>query len=107
MATWKTARIAPLEIALGRNNPRIHVGTIDKESDIIRKLIMYEDVQDLARKIAQTGLLPRERIIVVPETDQWPSLREIVGGRELSILVHFELLCAAKRCRMALMPRRR
>ena len=39
MANWKKARIAPLDIALDRDNPRIKVDPSDKESDIIRKLI--------------------------------------------------------------------
>ncbi len=77
---WKKARINPLDIALDRDNPRIHVESDDKESDIIRKLIKYEDVQDLARKIAQTGLLPGERIITVQENGHWVVLE---GNRRI------------------------
>ncbi len=80
MATWKKARIAPLDIALDRDNPRINVEANDKESDIIRKLILHEDVEDLARKIAKTGLLPGERIIVVQEKGQWVVLE---GNRRI------------------------
>jgi hypothetical protein len=77
---WSKARISPLDIALDRENPRINVETDDKESDIIRKLILHEDVQDLARKIAKTGLLPGERIIVVQEQGQWVVLE---GNRRI------------------------
>jgi len=71
---WKKASISPLDIALDRENPRIRVEPTDKESDIIRKLIRYEDVQDLAKKISKSGLLPGERIIVVQEKGQWVVL---------------------------------
>ncbi len=64
-ANWKEVALSPLDIALDRDNPRINVETDDKETDIIRKLIRYEEVQDLARRIANTGLLAGERIIVV------------------------------------------
>jgi hypothetical protein len=77
---WKKARIKPLDIALDRDNPRINVEPNDKESDIIRKLIKYEDVQDLARKIAKTGLLPGERVITVQEKGQWVVLE---GNRRI------------------------
>jgi hypothetical protein len=77
---WRKARIKPLDIALDRDNPRINVEPSDKESDIIRKLIKYEDVQDLARKIAKTGLLPGERIITVQENGQWVVLE---GNRRI------------------------
>jgi hypothetical protein len=77
---WKEVSISPLDIALDRDNPRINVEASDKESDIIRKLIRYEEVQDLARKIAQTGLLPGERIIVVQENGQWVVLE---GNRRI------------------------
>jgi hypothetical protein len=77
---WKQARISPLDIALDRDNPRINVEPSDKESDIIRKLIQYEDVQDLARKIAKTGLLPGERVITVHEKGQWVVLE---GNRRI------------------------
>jgi hypothetical protein len=80
MAKWKKARVGPLDIALDRDNPRINVEASDKESDIIRKLIVYEEVQDLARKIAKTGLLPGERIIVVQEKGQWVVLE---GNRRI------------------------
>ncbi len=80
MARWKKALVAPLDIALDRDNPRIHVEQSDKESDIIKKLIMYEDVQDLAAKIAKTGLLAGERIIVVQEKGQWVVLE---GNRRI------------------------
>lgn len=80
MARWKKARIAPLDISLDRDNPRINVEASDKESDIICKLIRHEDVQDLARKIAKTGLLPGERIIVVQEKGQWVVLE---GNRRI------------------------
>jgi hypothetical protein len=80
MVKWKKARIAPLDIALDRDNPRINVDPSDKESDIIRKLIFYEDVEDLARKIAMAGLLPGERIIVVQENGQWVVLE---GNRRI------------------------
>lgn len=73
-ARWKQARISPLDIALDRDNPRINVDPSDKESDIIRKLIKYEEVQDLAREIAKTGLLPGERIITVQEGGHWVVL---------------------------------
>lgn len=71
---WSKARISPLDISLDRDNPRINVDPSDKESDIIRKLIQFEEVQDLARKIAQSGLLPGERIIVAQEEGQWVAL---------------------------------
>src|SRR5262249_22857494 len=71
---WRKARISPLDIALDRDNPRINVEPNDKESDIIRKLIKYEDVQELAREIAKTGLLPGERIITVQEGGHWVVL---------------------------------
>jgi hypothetical protein len=77
---WSTASISPLDIALDRDNPRINVETSDEESDIVRKLILYEEVQDLARKISQAGLLPGERIIVVRESDQWVVLE---GNRRI------------------------
>ena len=77
---WRKARIRPLDIALDRDNPRINVEPGDKESDIIRKLIKYEDVADLARKIAKTGLLPGERIITVQENGQWVVLE---GNRRI------------------------
>jgi hypothetical protein len=80
MPNWRKARIAPLDIALDRDNPRINVEPNDKESDIIRKLILHEDVPDLARKIAKTGLLPGERIIVVQEKGQWVVLE---GNRRI------------------------
>ena len=71
---WAKASLSPLDIALDRDNPRINVESADKESDIVRKLIRYEEVQDLARKIAQSGLLPGERIIVAQEQGQWVVL---------------------------------
>jgi hypothetical protein len=77
---WKEVSISPLDIALDRDNPRINVEADDKESDIIRKLIRYEEVQDLARKIANTGLLSGERIIVVQEKGQWVVLE---GNRRI------------------------
>lgn len=77
---WKTAKVSPLDVALDRDNPRINVEPNDKESDIIRKLILYEDVQELARKIAQTGLLPGERVIIVQEKGQWVVLE---GNRRI------------------------
>src|SRR5712691_6564688 len=79
-ARWKEVSISPLDIALDRDNPRINVEADDKESDIIRKLIRYEEVQDLARKIASTALLPGERIIVVQEKGQWVVLE---GNRRI------------------------
>jgi len=79
-SNWRKARIKPLDIALDRDNPRINVEPSDKESDIIRKLIKYEDVVDLARKIAKTGLLPGERIITVQENGQWVVLE---GNRRI------------------------
>src|ERR1700722_9860990 len=79
-SNWRKARIKPLDIALDRDNPRINVEVGDKESDIIRKLILYEDVQDLARRIAKTGLLPGERPIVVQENRQWVVLE---GNRRI------------------------
>jgi ParB-like nuclease domain len=66
--------------SVDRDNPRINVEASDKESDIIRKLIVHEEVQDLARKIAKTGLLPGERIIVVQEKGQWVVLE---GNRRI------------------------
>lgn len=77
---WKEVSISPLDIALDRDNPRVNVEADDKESDIIRKLICYEEVQDLARKIANTGLLPGERVIVVQEKGQWVVLE---GNRRI------------------------
>src|SRR2546430_284254 len=71
MQGWKKKSISPLDIVLDRDNPRINVEPEDKESDIVRKLILHEEVADLARKIVQTGLLPGERIIVVQEQGQW------------------------------------
>ena len=79
---WKEVSISPLDIALDRDNPRINVEADDKESDIIRKLIRYEEVQDLARKIVNTGLLPGERIIVVQEKGQWVVLE---GNRRICV----------------------
>lgn len=79
-ARWKEASISPLDIVLDRDNPRINVEADDKELDIIRKLIKYEEVQDLARKIATTGLLAGERIIVVQEKGQWVVLE---GNRRI------------------------
>lgn len=79
-SSWRKARIKPLDIALDRDNPRINVEPNDKESDIIRKLIKYEDVLDLARKIAKVGLLPGERIITVQESGQWVVLE---GNRRI------------------------
>ena len=80
MARWKKARIAPLDITLDRDNPRINVEPGDQESDIIRKLLLHEEVEDLARKIAKTGLLPGERIIVAQEKGQWVVLE---GNRRI------------------------
>jgi hypothetical protein len=80
MAKWKKALIAPLDIALDRDNPRINVEATDKESDIIRKLIVHEHVEALAGKIAKAGLLPGERIIVVQEKGQWVVLE---GNRRI------------------------
>jgi|HubBroStandDraft_6_1064221.scaffolds.fasta_scaffold231850_2 hypothetical protein len=77
---WGKASISPLDIALDRDNPRINVEASDKESDIITKLIRYEEVQDLARKIAGTGLLPGERVIVVLEQGRWVVLE---GNRRI------------------------
>jgi hypothetical protein len=82
---WRKARISPLDIILDRDNPRISVEPTDKESDIILKLIRYEEVQDLARKIAENGLLPGERVIVAHEKGQWVVLE---GNRRI---------CACKR----------
>jgi hypothetical protein len=77
---WKTTAISPLDIALDRDNPRINIEATDKESDIIKKLIRYEEVIELARKIAHSGLLPGERIIVVQEKGQWVVLE---GNRRI------------------------
>ena len=77
---WSKASISPLDIALDRDNPRINVESADHESDIIRKLILYEDVQDLARKIVKTGLLAGERIIVAQEQGEWVVLE---GNRRI------------------------
>lgn len=71
---WKKTSISPLDIALDRDNPRINVDPNDKESDITKKLLKYEEVLELAKKIAQQGLLPGERIIVVQEQGQWVVL---------------------------------
>jgi hypothetical protein len=86
---WKKARISPLDIALDRDNPRINVESSDKESDIIRKLLKYEDVLDLAKEIAKTGLLPGERIITVQESGHWVVLR--------TVEIHREFITAAAR----------
>jgi hypothetical protein len=82
MATkkWRGAKLSPLNIALDRDNPRINVEPADTESDIIQKLLQYEEVQELARKIAQVGLLPGERVIVVHEQGQWVALE---GNRRI------------------------
>jgi hypothetical protein len=48
---WRKAALSPLDIALDRDNPRINVLPTDKESDIIRKLILHEEVLDLAKKM--------------------------------------------------------
>ena len=77
---WKVATISPLDIALDRDNPRIQVEASDKESDIVRKLIQYEEVEELAGKIARSGLLPGERVIVVQEQGQWVVLE---GNRRI------------------------
>ena len=66
--------LAPLDIALDRQNPRINVSRDDSESEIIRKLLEHEEIVDLARKIAKSGLLPGERIIVVKENGQYVVL---------------------------------
>lgn len=78
--TWRKASISPLDISLDRDNPRINVEASDKESDIIQKLLLHEEVQELARKIAQSGLLPGERIIVAQEKGQWVVLE---GNRRI------------------------
>jgi hypothetical protein len=78
---WRKAALSPLDIALDRDNPRINVAPTDKESDIIRKLILHEEVIDLAKKIAGSGLLPGERIIAVNENGQWVVLE---GNRRIS-----------------------
>jgi ParB-like nuclease domain len=77
---WTKASVSPLDIALDRDNPRINIEAADKESDIIRKLIMHEEVQDLARKIAANGLLPGERIIITQEKGLWVVLE---GNRRI------------------------
>jgi hypothetical protein len=77
---WGKTSVSPLDISLDRDNPRINIEASDKESDIVRKLIRYEEVQELARKIAKTGLLPGERIIIVQEKGQWVVLE---GNRRI------------------------
>jgi hypothetical protein len=77
---WGTDLISPLQIDLDRLNPRIKVQPEDTEADIIEKLIRYEEVGDLAGKIARQGLLPGERIIVVKEKGRYVVL---VGNRRV------------------------
>lgn len=52
----------------------------DKEPEITRKLLLYEDVIDLARRIAKAGLLTGERVIVTGENNQWVVLE---GNRRI------------------------
>jgi hypothetical protein len=70
---WRSAKLTPLDISLDRLNPRINILESDTETDIARKLIKYEDILDLAKKIARTGLLRGERPIVVKEYGQYAS----------------------------------
>lgn len=69
-AKWTAAKLSPLDISLDRLNPRINILEQDTEADIVRKLIRYEDIIELARKISKTGLLRGERPIVVKEHGQ-------------------------------------
>lgn len=77
---WRSAKLTPLDISLDRLNPRINILESDTETDIARKLIKYEDILDLAKKIARTGLLRGERPIVVKEYGQYVVLE---GNRRI------------------------
>lgn len=79
-AKWTTAKLSPLDISLDRLNPRINILEQDTETDIVRKLIRYEDIIELAKKIAKTGLLRGERPIVVKEHGQYVVLE---GNRRI------------------------
>lgn len=57
LAKWKSAKLSPLEILLDRQNPRINILPGDSESQISAKLIKYEDVIDLAKKMPEWGFL--------------------------------------------------
>ena len=71
----------PARFTPDRDNPRIKIEATDTESDIIRYVaILFDEVQDLARKIALAGLLPGERIIVTQEKGQWVALE---GNRRI------------------------
>ena len=89
---WGEARLSPLEILLDRQNPRISVSSADVENDIIKKLLKYEDVVDLAKKLARGGMLPGERPIVVKENGQYIVLE---GNRRIcacKLLLNSELI---------------
>lgn len=89
---WGEARLSPLEILLDRQNPRINVTSTDVENDIIKKLLKYEEVTDLAKKLAKGGLLPGERPIVVKENGQYVVLE---GNRRIcasKLLLNSELI---------------
>ena len=77
---WRSTTLSPLDIALDRRNPRINVTETDEESDIILKLLKHEEIVDLAKKIAKSGLLPGERIIVVRENEHYVVLE---GNRRI------------------------
>jgi hypothetical protein len=97
VAKWKSAKLSPLEISLDRQNPRINILEGDSESQIAGKLIKHEDVIDLAKKIARTGLLRGERPIVVKEHGQYIVLE---GNRRLcacKLLLSPELIPAEYR----------
>jgi ParB-like nuclease domain len=79
-AKWTTASLSPLEIALDRQNPRINILSDDTEVQIVKKLIAYEEIIELAKKISKSGLLPGERPIVVKEHGQYVVLE---GNRRI------------------------
>ncbi|WP_292983497.1 MULTISPECIES: hypothetical protein [unclassified Oceanicaulis] len=67
MSNWPSEQFNPLELTLDPLNPRIEVPENASQADIISAMFEYEEIVELANKIAAEGMLPGERIIVTRE----------------------------------------
>lgn len=67
---WEIQKKHVDELLLDPNNPRFFGLNNPKQEQIIEQLIKYEDVTDLALRIAERGFLPTEILIVCKENSK-------------------------------------
>lgn len=79
---WTTAELDPRKIQLDLLNPRIELSSNATQPEIRLKLLMLEDVLELARGIVKNGgLFPGERVITVEEDGEQVVLE---GNRRIA-----------------------